>query len=173
MRAMLRRFFVLFATLGAAACREAPAEVSAAECPVFLADGILPSSPEEAAARKEKGTSFSNRDVRARYVCWVGRIGALNEQWKAEGLAVAERAKRAYEARHMARVTARAMMTSADEVRLLQERDRAKYGNPDGPTFDWLVEKAKKKGLAGDQVFEDIIASAQKTDEATNKAFGL
>jgi hypothetical protein len=65
------------------------------------------------------------------------------------------------------------MMANADEVKALQERDREKYGNPDGPTFEWLVEKARKKNLSGDAIYESIISSSQRTDTGTNKAMGL
>lgn len=166
---------LLFALiLGLSACEPQPAEdVKAADCPVLAAPGRLPETPEAAAALHDKGTAWSNRDIRARYVCAAIGIGVLNEQWKAQGLAASERAKRAYQVRHDARVTARAMMASAAEVQALKERDREKYGDPDGPTFDWLVKKAEQKGLSGDAVFEEIITSAQRTDAAVNKSLGL
>ena len=65
------------------------------------------------------------------------------------------------------------MMASQDEVVLLQKRDQEKYGHPDGPTFDELVEGAKKKGVTGDAIYERIIESAQRTDPVTNAAFGI
>jgi len=61
-------------------------------------------------------------------------------------------------------------MPDPGEVKALQARDQAKYGTPDGPTFDWLVQDEAKKGLSGDAAFEAIIKSAQRTDEATNRA---
>lgn len=147
--------------------------VGPADCPVFTAAGKLPENVAEALAKKQAGASWSNREIRARYVCWVTAIGAKNEAWKAEGIPLSERAKRAYQTRHEARRTARAMMANAAEVKMLEARDREKYGHPDGPTFEWLEAKAKAKGLAGDAVMEEIISSAQRTDPATNKAFGL
>ena len=75
--------------------------------------------------------------------------------------------------RHDARLVARAMMASDAEVKALEARDQAKYGSPSGPTYDWLVNHAKEKGLTGDAVFEEIVTSAQRTDEATNASLGL
>jgi hypothetical protein len=65
------------------------------------------------------------------------------------------------------------MMASVAEVEDLRKRDQEKYGNPDGPTFEQLVEGAKKKGVVGEAIFEGIIASSQRTDEAVNAAFGI
>lgn len=148
-------------------------EVPASECPAFTAAGRLPSTLGEVAAAKEKGATWSNREIRARYICWAAGIGAQNEQWKSQGLSVEERAKRAYQTRHDARVVSRAMMSSPDEIKALEDRDRAKYGTPDGPTFDWLVKRAEEKGLHGEAVFEEIVTSSQRTDQATNAALGL
>ena len=41
------------------------------------------------------------------------------------------------------------------------------------PSFDQLVESGKKKGATGDALYEGIIASAQRTDEKVNAAFGI
>lgn len=122
---------------------------------------------------KKGGVSWTNEEIRAHYNVVVGAIAKENERWKQEGLSVEERAKRAYQIRHDARLLSRAMMGSGIEVQLLERRDREKYGSPDGPTFDWLVESAKKKGVTGDAVYEGIVESSQRTDEATNAAFGV
>jgi hypothetical protein len=170
----LHRTLLFALVLGLSACKTPPADVVLpADCPVLAAPGRLPETPEAAAALRQKGTSWSNRDIRARYVCAAEGIGPLNEQWKAQGLTTEERAKRAYQVRHDARRTARAMMASAAEVEALRQRDRDKYGDPDGPTFEWLVKNAEKKGLSGDAVLEEIIKSAQRTDAAVNRSLGL
>lgn len=173
-----RRIFITFSVswaifVGGCASSMPEADVSSAECTVFVADGRLPASPDDAIAQKRSGATYSNKEIRARYLCWVARIGRMNEEWLAQGSSAEERAKRAYQTRHDARLTARAMMANEDEVKALQERDREKYGNPDGPTFDWLVEKGRKKGLSGDQLYEGIIESSQRTDATTNKSLGL
>jgi hypothetical protein len=35
------------------------------------------------------------------------------------------------------------------------------------------VESGRKKGLDGDALYESIVVSAQRTDEAVNAAFGI
>jgi hypothetical protein len=101
----------------------------------------------------------------------VTTIAASNEQWKREGAPALERARRASEVRHKARITCRAMMADPLEVKDLQKRDQEKYGNPDGPTFEYLVESLRKKGVTGDAAYESIIESSQRTDKATNEKF--
>jgi len=71
-------------------------------------------------------------------------------------LFVEERAKKAYEIRHNARLKAREMMQNKDEVLALQKRDLKKYGNPDGPTFDQLIKKHQDESTGS--VFEKIIS---------------
>jgi hypothetical protein len=117
--------------------------------------------------------SWTNEEIRIYYNQVVTTIGPANEKWKQEGLSAEARARRASEIRHNARLTCRAMMSSPEEVEDLRKRDQEKYGNPDGPTFEQLVENAKKKGAAGDAVYEGIISSAQRTDEKTNAAYGI
>ncbi len=171
----LRIAAVLLALVAATGCKSNAAtdEVKPADCPAFTEKGRLPATPDEASAQQAKGSSWSNREIRARYICWAAGIGGQNEQWKTEGVALPERAKRAFQARHDARRTARAMMSNPEAVRALEARDRGKYGTPDGPSFEWLVKRAEEKGLTGDAIFEEIIASSQRTDAATNSAMGL
>lgn len=148
-------------------------EFSITECPVILQSQSLPTSEEGASEQKKNGKVFSNREIRARYLCDVAQIGPNDQTLKAQGKSVEERARIAYETRKNARKTARAMMQDAAEVETLKKRDQEKYGNPDGPTFEWLVEKAKAKNLTGDAIFEEIIQSAQRTNTDVNKALGL
>jgi hypothetical protein len=65
------------------------------------------------------------------------------------------------------------MMGNQIEIKLLQRRDLVKYGNPDGPTFDFLVEKYRKLGLVGDEVYEAIIEASMKVNIGVNKGLGL
>lgn len=131
-----------------------------------------PSSIAEVDSFKQRGVSWSNADVRAFYLRRVAEIGPANEAWKKENVPAEERAKRAFQMRHDARVLARAMMSDAAQVEALKKRDTEKYGTPDGPTFEWLVERNKKKGLAGDAIYEAIVESAQQTNSAVNEMFG-
>lgn len=115
----------------------------------------------------------SNEEIRQWYSDTVDKIPDLNEQWIAEGVSVEERAKRAHDIRHDARVKAREMMQNKQEVADLQARDAEKYGNPDGPTFEYLVEKNRQKGLEGDAVYEAIIGSANRTNREYNEKYGV
>lgn len=105
-----------------------------------LADTALP-VPTEEAIPAERPLPKTNAEIRQWYNDQVAPITQLNGKWTKEALSPEERAKRSYEIRHSARIKARAMMQNKEEVTLLQRRDMEKYGNPDGPTFDYLVQK--------------------------------
>jgi hypothetical protein len=132
-----------------------------------------PTSVAQAETLKQGGASWTNEEIRVYYNQVVSTIGPSNEQWKRDGLSAEARAHKAFEIRHDARLTCRAMMASAAEVDDLRKRDQEKYGSPDGPTFEKLVESGKQKGATGDAVYEGIIASAQRTDDKVNAAFGI
>lgn len=142
--------------------------------PVELASGKpLPDSSAQAIGLKTTGTLWTNAEIRAHYLVLVAAIGPANAGWKREGLSAEERAHRAFQMRHDARLTCRAMMTDSRELSALEERDQAKYGHPDGPRFEELVAHERAKGLSGDAVFEAIVASAQRTNSAVNEMYGL
>lgn len=65
------------------------------------------------------------------------------------------------------------MMADPTEVELLRARDIVEYGNPDGPTFEFLEQQVRKAGLVGDEVYEAIIVGSYKTDAGVNKKLGL
>ncbi len=60
-------------------------------------------------------------------------------------------------------------MENPAEVEALRERDRKLHGNPDGPTFDQLVQEYRKTGLDDNAVYERIIAGAQTTNEGIDR----
>lgn len=64
-------------------------------------------------------------------------------------------------------------MQNPDEVKALQARDLEIHGNPDEPTFQDLFNRFQKEGLEGDNIYEAIIGTANKTDKAYNKKFGV
>lgn len=119
------------------------------------------------------GESKTNREIREWYAEEVARIRILNDQWREEGLSVRVRAHRAWEIRHNSRLRARALMGNQRQIQLLQKRDLAKYGNPDGPTFDSLVEVNEKLGLVGDEIYEAILASSMKVNIGVNARLRL
>jgi hypothetical protein len=115
----------------------------------------------------------TNAEIRQWYMEQVASIPELNQQWLAVGLAVHERAERAWRIRHTARLEARAMMADPAEVELLRARDTALYGSPDGPTFAFLVEQGRHAGLAEEAIYEAIIEGAYRTNVGFNRRFGL
>jgi hypothetical protein len=141
-------------------CAPVTAESSSARASVAKP---FPESIAQAQELRQSGVSWSNEQVRAHYHRLIEVIPRKDAQWKQEGVSTEERARRAFQIRHDARLTTRAMMSSAWEVELLRKRDLEKYGNPDGPTFEQLVIHQQKKGLSGDSLYEAIIESAQRT----------
>lgn len=113
-----------------------------------------------------------NSDVRIYYNARVSLIPSHNRRWIQQGLSAEQRARGAYQIRHSARMEARAMMDTSD-VATLRARDLERYGNPNGPTFNQLVGRARSKGLRGDQVYESIVESSARTDPAYNAMFGI
>jgi hypothetical protein len=164
---------LLLAALLACAPRRDVVATQVDDCPAVLSDKGLPASPEEAHALRNQGVSWTDQRIREMYVCRVARIAAEDAARKAASVAPEARARAAYETRRNVRLVARAMMSDAAAVDALRARDLEKYGYSDGPTWDWLVERARDRGLVGDAVYESIIESAQRTDAATNRAFGL
>ena len=49
--------------------------------------------------------------------------------------------------------------------------DAARYGNPDGPSFEFLVAKHQREGLEGDAVYDAIVGSSDKTAADFNEKF--
>lgn len=159
----IARRFALALALTLAACAS----------PELPAGKPVPATIAQAEALKQSGTRWDNGEIRAVYLTLVRAIGPANQQWIAEGTSAEERAKRAFQMRHDARIVTRAMMSDPAEVALLEKRDQEKYGRPDGPTFEMLVQGERQKGKTGDAVYEAIVESAQRTDRAVNELFNL
>jgi hypothetical protein len=169
--------FVACASSPAAGPRALSAPPLAAEAPAAPAQGAaskkLPESVEQAEALRAQGVSWTNVEIREHYVRLIGTIRAADERAKGAGEKAEARARRAFQTRHDARLTCRAMMSDRHEVDDLRARDLQKYGQPDGPSFEQLVDHQKKKGLEGDAAYEAIIASSQRTDGAANEMLGV
>ena len=114
---------------------------------------------------------MTNAEIRAWYKERVDQIQKLNQEWIAQHVSVEERALRAWRIRHEVRLQARAMMGNPEEVEDLRERDRRLYGNPDGPTFDQLVQECNQRGLRQDEAYERIISGSQATNREVNELF--
>ena len=65
------------------------------------------------------------------------------------------------------------MMSDPEEVDLLRRRDIIEYGNPDGPTFQFLVERLRNAGLEGGAIFEAIVEGAYRTDLGVSRDLRL
>lgn len=110
----------------------------------------------------------NNCDIRTWYNFQVLAIPQLNEYWITQEVPLKDRAYKAYTLRHNARIHARFMMPNQEEVALLQKRDLDKYGNPDGPTFEDLLQKNQAKNMTLDQAYENIIKTASRTNNNYN-----
>ena len=115
----------------------------------------------------------TNAEIRKWYLEQVAQIPELNEQWLAQGLSAKERAKKAWQIRHDARLTAREMMADPEEIEDLKQRDIAEYGNEEGPTFEFLVNEWRDAGLKGNAVYVAIIEGARRTNRGVNKKLAL
>lgn len=115
-------------------------------------------------------TPSDNCTIRTWYNFQVIAIPQLNDYWITRKIPLKQRAYKAYLLRHKARIHARHMMPNKEEVASLQERDLAKYGDPNGPTFEFLLEKNQAKGMTLDQAYESIIQTASQTNKAYNAA---
>ena len=117
---MKRRFrsFGVVALLFALGCGTAGA-------PVEIASGKpLPASSAQALSLKTSGAAWSNAEIRAHYLALAAAIGPADAELKRRGVPAEERAHRAFQTRHDARVTCRAMMADAREVTALNHRSR-------------------------------------------------
>jgi len=116
-------------------------------------------------------TVMTNMQVRQWYKKQVGEVRALNRAWLRKGIGIKQRAIRAWQIRHDARLRARELMENPREVELLRNRDLKIYGDSDGPTFEFLVERAGNLGLRGDKIYEAIINDSYTTNAEVDKRF--
>jgi hypothetical protein len=106
----------------------------------------------------------TNAEIRIWYLDRVASIAEMNEQWIADGISPRARAEAAWRIRREARLEARSMMADPREVELLRARDTSQYGNPEGSTFEFLVQRLRNAGLEGDAVYEAIVEGSYRTD---------
>lgn len=125
--------------------------------------------PAAAPSNNMTGVPVTNCDIRLWYNFQVVAIGKINEKWMQDGIDLETRAHKAFEMRHEARVNARFMMQNPEEVAALQARDQEKYGNPNGPTFEYLLDKNMGKGMSREAALQSIIDSSSRTDSGYNK----
>ncbi|MGH1385629.1 LysM peptidoglycan-binding domain-containing protein [Kordia sp.] len=107
-------------------------------------------------------------EIRIWYNYQIVAISELNKNWIQQKIDLKTRAIKAYTLRHNARINARFMMQNKDSVRSIQNRDRKKYGNPDGPTFEYLIKKCTDKGSTTNDCYKDIIVSSSRVSTVYN-----
>jgi hypothetical protein len=110
-----------------------------------------------------------NGQLRQWYKDAVKDLPTQDAAWQAEGLGLEERARRAYQIRHHARLQARQMMRRESEVAGLHLRDLGVYGDPDGPSFEQLVDEGMKAGKTRDEALQGLIGSARRTNAAYDR----
>ena len=123
-------------------------------------------------SRLAKGP-LNNAEVRQWYNEKVAIIPKMNAQWERHGIDLESRAHNAHAIRHDARIGARSLMSDPLEVEQLRARDMAKYQNPDGPSFEYLVDKGIKNGATKEGALSSIIDSSNRTNAEYNKKFSV
>lgn len=116
---------------------------------------------------------LSNLEVRNWYKAAIARVEPLDKQWRAEGVPIAERARRSYEIRHHARLAARELMESRTDVNRIELRDLFEYGDTDGPSFDGLMAKYMSGGRTREQAYQAIIDSAPLSNKQYDRRSGM
>jgi hypothetical protein len=111
---------------------------------------------------------MTNAEIRLWYVEQVQGIAKSVEGLRGKSVALIEVAREAWRLRRAARLEARSKMGQAIEVEFVRARDLKLYGDPDGPSFEQIIERAREKGFSGDGVYEEVIRSALRTDPVTN-----
>ena len=93
---------------------------------------------------------------------------------KKAGKSMEECARSAWQLRRDNRLKSRDFMRNAgsgSDVDLLEARDLKKYGDKNGPSFDYLVKKGLEesgKKAADDEIYQAIVASANRTNKWVN-----
>ena len=118
-------------------------------------------------------TPQTNQEIRQWYKEQLSKILELNEQWIKENVSLEERAYRAWKFRHDMRLEARRMMQNPLEVEFLRRRDIARYGTPDGPTFEFVIAEIEAEGLSGNDAFEAVIKGSYRTNAGIDKLLGF
>jgi hypothetical protein len=135
---------------------------------------IEPGPDASALPKSEQATivtlPITNCQIRIWYNYQIVAILKLNLFWQANGLSLEKRAQKAYQIRHDARISGRFMMSDSFEVAALRDRDNKKYGNPNGPSFDHLLNFTKEKGFEGDAAYQAIIESTSRTRPVFNSS---
>jgi hypothetical protein len=119
-----------------------------------------------------------NRKIRDDYLDGSKRLENDIETMRAKGASKEEIGHHVVNERNMQKVEARKYM-SADEIKVLEERNLKKYKNPVGPTPEQAFKNLKKKLMrSGDyssdsQVWERVIEKSMEKDDVINTLLGI
>lgn len=94
------------------------------------------------------------------------------EEWQqkamADELPKEEIARLSHMWREEKKIYVRELMTDTNAVTFLNGRDTALYGQPMGPRFEQLMEKARATGATDDQAYDSIIGSSTSSNKQVN-----
>ncbi|WP_407565496.1 hypothetical protein [Streptomyces sp. 184] len=176
-----RALTLLFAPLlTAAALLAGPAAPPAAACPAGACGSVVTAPLQPPAPAAEPCPSPDPVVCRIRVLPWDEKAeaqqtrmryhGLLEDmrrtaaRMRADGAGDEEIARKLVGMRNQAKEITRAGM-SPDEVRILEARNQAKYGNPLGPTADQLHAKYGS--------WQEVIAASTRTSTAVDEALSL
>ena len=115
-----------------------------------------------------KGDKMDNIVTRYWYHTFIAELGnmhkALERKIELKQLSWDEYAKLAFDMRHHARVYTRALMADQMAEALLERRDQMKYGNREGPTFEYLLEEQRKMHKTPEESDRAIVYSSIRTN---------
>ena len=106
--------------------------------------------------------SLSNVEARKWYLEHEAQIPNMIDS----SLPLEGQAKQAFELRNKFRTEARELMANRATAESLYKTDK-------NLTWEQLIDKQKAKGLSGDEIYKEIIASSQRSRKSVNKSLGL
>jgi len=122
---------------------------------------------------RHRGAERSAAAIRRRYLELTAAIPPADQGWAAAGLPTCDRARRAFAMRRDARLTCRALMESRLELLLLQLRDLWVHASPNGPSFESLLERMRRRGREGEDACAAILASSTRSNARVNRLLGV
>ena len=111
---------------------------------------------------KTQKYSLSNVEARKWYLEQEAKIPDMIDS----SLSLEEQAKQAFNLRNKFRTEARELMADRATAESLYKTD---------PNWSWekIIQKQVEKGLSGDDIYKEIIASSQRLRDAVNKSLGV
>jgi hypothetical protein len=103
-------------------------------------------------------------EIRKQYLSIVNSMKSTETSMREAGASDEDIARTLNGLRNQAKVVTRALM-NPDDVPALEARNMAKYGDPIGPSADYLFERYGS--------WQSVIDAAYRTDPATNAPLGL